>query len=173
MSTQKQASINEMILATLKTKQNKKPKYYDELVELGYPPIKTTWSCYDYWGFDTPRGELALSKDSKDKRRLFVSFLSVHNSDKNLELIDFKNLIDKVKYRDSDISPYVSISKKIRRYKKLKREISDCSRWITKKCEEREKIIKSLDSCDNSIHYYQGKIDKNLLELKEILGTIK
>ena len=72
------ATINEMIYNTITTKIEKTPKYKKELEALGYTLNNThDWSAYRYWGIDSPKGILLISKDYGGKKNYILQPLQL------------------------------------------------------------------------------------------------
>lgn len=91
-------TVNEMIYATLTTKQNKIPKYKEALEAMGYVLSNThDSSAYDYWGIilsDDPKHRclLVISKSyHSGKRFLFGNMGAIKTHD--IKKVDFVNLI--------------------------------------------------------------------------------
>lgn len=122
-------TVNEMIYATLTTKQDKIPKYKEALETMGYVLDNTHHSSsYDYWGIilsDDPkhRSILVISKSYQTgKRTLFGNMGAIDTND--IRKVDFVNLIkihqkrerfENIKFR----CYWDGSNAKIKRYKEL------------------------------------------------------
>lgn len=91
-------TVNEMIYATLTTKQDKIPKYKEALETMGYILSNTHISSYyDYWGIilsSDPKHHsvLVISKSyHTGKRKLFGNMGAIETHD--IRKVDFVNLI--------------------------------------------------------------------------------
>ena len=98
-------TVNEMIYATLTTKQNKIPKYKDALESMGYILNNSHFSsAYDYWAIvlsDDPNTKslLVISKNyHTNKREVFGNIGRIRSKD--IRKIDFVNLIKIHRKRD-------------------------------------------------------------------------
>lgn len=125
-------TVNEMIYATLTTKQDKIPKYKEALEAMGYVLDNTHFSSsYDYWGivlFSDPKyySLLVISKGyHTGKRTLFGDMGAIDTND--IKKVDFVNLIkihqkrerfENMKFRHN----FTGACIKIQTYKALVRE---------------------------------------------------
>lgn len=98
-------TVNEMIYATLTTKQDKIPKYKEALEAMGYVLDNSHFSsCYDYWGIvlsadPKHKSILVISKSyGSNKRKLFGNMGAINTND--IRKVDFVNLIKIHKKRE-------------------------------------------------------------------------
>ena len=122
-------TVNEMIYATLTTKQDKIPKYKEALEAMGYVLDNTHFSSsYDYWGIvlsDDPKHKsiLVISKSyHTNKRKLFGNMGAIETND--IKKVDFVNLIKihqkRERFENMKFRCYWDGSNnKIKRYKEL------------------------------------------------------
>lgn len=159
-------TVNEMIYATLTTKQDKTPKYKEALEAMGYVLSNThDSSCYDYWGIvlsDDPRHRcvLVISKSyHSGKRFLFGNMGAIDTHD--IKKVDFINLIKihqkrerfenlRFKYSWDGSSP------KIKRYKQL---MDECKRQNFSVKYDEEKLKKAEEDAEKEIAFRKQMLE--------------
>ena len=163
----KKLTVNEMIYATLNTKNTKTPKYKEVLEALGYELVADhIYSEYNYWGIRTAEGlVLSFSKDYEGKRGLFKTGCRVHA--KNFKKVDYVNLIktNRIGRRPRELAEERELkSPRIRAYLWAKWEVSERLRYITwyrKDVDElREKLSKAENLLNEEMHNYKKALER-------------
>ena len=158
------ATINEMIYNTITTKIEKTPKYKKELEALGYTLNNThDWSAYRYWGIDSPKGILLISKDYGGKKRLYLTATPINNAVKEkIRFVDFENLL-KTPPKD-----YKHPRGVIHDYKNLKQSIK-CNEWLIKDYEKQiAELEEKIERNKKSVERIKKDIEKNKREIQAI-----
>lgn len=159
-------TVNEMIYATLTTKQDKLPKYKEALETMGYVLSNThNSSCYDYWGIvlsDDPRHRcvLVISKSYYNgKRFLFGNMGAIKTHD--IKKVDFVNLIKihqkRERFEHMRFRNYWDGSNpKIKRYKQLMDEYKRQN--FSVKYDE-EKLKKAKEDAEKEIAFRKQMLE--------------
>lgn len=175
----KQLTVNEMILATLRTKTDKTPKYKKVLEALGYKLNNShDWSTYDYWGIDAADGTvLVISQSYGKQRRLYKTCRSVNVKFENLNKVDFENLLKTNRPRPaSPFSTYNCIhvytefgSKRIYDYYRLK-ESMRTTHGILTSIEKEKKLEADLAKTTRRIDYYNNQLEQDTEKYQKLFN---
>lgn len=153
-------TVNQMILATLKTKQGAEPKYMDELASAGFSVLPSDYSTQNYLRVGTSDGDdfLVISKNYGNTTALYFNGLSnVVSGSVNIGKVDFENLL-RTKPRRRAMSaaqgkdPYEarcgSGGTRVSQYKSLKSKVDTDEWWLGIKEKELEQARKVMEKAE-------------------------
>lgn len=157
-------TINEMIYNTITTKVEKVPKYKKELEALGYTLNNThDWSAYKYWGIDTEKGILVISKDYGGHKRLYFTAFPVNGAKKEkIKLVDFVNLINKPQ-KDKRV-PKTAVT----RYKNLKSELESREWLVNQYRKDIEEMKRKIEEKQKTMALYEERAKETQQKIQEI-----
>ena len=161
--------INKMILATLKTKRYREPKYRKELEDLGLFLVnRDDISTYDYWGIttypDNMERILVISQDGHDVRILCDPFHTIAKRDQ-IEKVDLWNFLQvhwerylpfDEKYPQTPVQRYRLLAGSVKSYERQLQELDEKIR----KLEEQKKA--ALNGYQIALDRKKQFLDKKL-----------
>lgn len=167
----KKLTVNEMIYATLNTKNTKTPKYKEVLEALGYELVADHgYSEYNYWGIRTAEGlVLSFSKDYEGKRGLFKTVYRVYTKD--FKRVDYANLIktNRIEYRLWELNRKSQIkSPRIRAYLYAKEKVNETLKYVRYYGEKVDKLREEVRNMERCFNKAVNDYSEALKELSEV-----
>lgn len=158
-------TTNEMIMATIKTKLTKQPKYKSILEDLGYIVYDSTWSYYNNWSVKNPETgrTVLLSKGYDNKKRLYDLCSSITHKAKNINKVDLVGYLKKPRIERTEES----------KYKKAMRELLAEKRHIKWADDDIQTIQSKIEKLQKELQYHEGRKEESEKKIEEIRKRIK
>ena len=161
--------INQMLLATMKTKTSKEPKYRKELEHFGIHLVSDPdISTYGYWGVtvypESMHRTLVISQDCRGARALFDPFTRIAGRDQ-IEKVDLWNLLNLHWERIIPWDEKYPMTA-TQRYKVIQSQIHSNEIVIKELTEKIEKLQYQLDSSRNGRKILEEKKERIMREIK-------
>lgn len=160
-------TTNEMILATIKTKLTKVPKYKSVLEDMGYEVCDSNWSWYGNWSVRNPKTRrlVCISQNYGKKRRLFGGLKEIRCKD--MSKVNMVGYLSKERESYTEDTPWFDKSNKAR-FAEARRKLRDAKsmkRWYE---EDVEDIKKKIAVLEEKLEHQRKNAYEYELKIKEV-----
>lgn len=193
MKTQKQITVNQMILNTLLTKLDKEPKYKEVLETLGYEIFDSDWSSVGNWSVrlkGTDTNGICISRDRGGKRGYFKGSKWLGKIDAPVDFANAIKNLTKSRWNEWEVRRYVTypssiwaINKrtpfanifpadsKVAEYLLLKTRLDDQKNWCDKELEKCQNLLKEYKQAHKNLSKKKEQYDKKKKALDDFLNN--